>query len=363
MAPHVLSVSIEMTSESRLSSIWLLLSSIFVLCTSSSSISVVSFGVQTSTVWWADTSASTDIQLWTNNTLYKCTFDSMAKNTTYSCDENSWTIASDHGVICNDGTSDYKLIIENPNADDIGIESAFLELDDATYSIDAWCLPDDAEVLEYNKRWIRTYFNNTCSSGYTAYTDLCIDQEPRDCAPHRVMLYFDMDNPNGTSYDAKWVDSTGLCMSPTNIETSSHGLFMIGDSRMNFTESVNYCESLGYQLASIHNDAENAEALELCTEWVSVCWIGGRRIDRTQYGYHWLDGSDWKYTKWNNAEPNDQGGIEDCVELLPNGKWNDNRCGPSRRPLCRIIAGTIHLVSIDECIQMTLNMSPSLTLK
>ena len=167
----------------------------------------------------------------------------MAKNTTYNCDENSWIIASDYDDICNDGTSDYKLIIERPDDDAVGIESAFLELDDATYSMDAWCLPDDVDNLQYTKEVINTYPINTCPSGYTAYTNLCIDREPDDCAPHRVLLYFDMENPNGTAYDAGWANATDLCVD----QTSEHCACGTGISTfLLFSRWVLYFEKLGF---------------------------------------------------------------------------------------------------------------------
>ena len=168
-----------------------------------SSSSVLSFGVQTGTQYWANTLKSTDIKLWTSNALYECTIGSMAVDSMYSCNESVWTRTS--GTICNDETSDYKLIIEHSTADGIAVDSAFLDLDDARYTMDAWCLPDNATILQYNKQHTSPYPTNICSSGYTAYTDLCIENETDACDPQRVMLYFDMNNPDGTSYDAQWV--------------------------------------------------------------------------------------------------------------------------------------------------------------
>ena len=166
----------------------------------------------------------------------------MAENTTYSCDANSWIFASDPDYICNDGTSDYKLIIERPWSGAVGLESAFLELDHATYYTDAWCLPDNVEKLQYTKSWSNTYPNNTCSSGYTAYADLCIDQEPEDCAPYRVMLYFDMENPNETSYNAGWADATYLCVD----QTSEHCTCATGITTFLFSRWVFCFKKLGF---------------------------------------------------------------------------------------------------------------------
>ena len=106
---------------------------------------------------------------------------------------------------------------------------------------------------------------------------------------------------------------------------------------MRFNDSVDYCESLGYQLASIHSDVEHAEAMGLCS--MTKCWIGAHSIDNTDYGFYWIDGSEWNYTKWGNGEPNDWSGIEDCVEIAWNDEWNDAKCTDLRRPLCRTTPG------------------------
>nr|WP_232218500.1 lectin-like protein [Leptospira wolffii] len=38
---------------------------------------------------------------------------------------------------------------------------------------------------------------------------------------------------------------------------------------------------------------------------------------------------------WNNSEPNDAGGNEDCLQIVGNGRWNDNSCSKSYRYACK----------------------------
>ena len=68
-------------------------------------------------------------------------------------------------------------------------------------------------------------------------------------------------------------------------------------------------------------------------------WIGGVRNGRS---FRWIDGSAFTYQNWNNGEPNDVGGNEDCIEFYshPKGqyhdKWNDRPCnGKSNAYLCK----------------------------
>ncbi|XP_026073538.1 bone marrow proteoglycan [Carassius auratus] len=46
-------------------------------------------------------------------------------------------------------------------------------------------------------------------------------------------------------------------------------------------------------------------------------WLGGRRVIGTN-NFVWLDGTQWSYNGWAFGEPNNAGGMENCVET-----WND----------------------------------------
>ena len=57
-------------------------------------------------------------------------------------------------------------------------------------------------------------------------------------------------------------------------------------------------------------------------------WIGLYR--EADNKFYWLDGRPAKgnYQKWNDGEPNDSEGVEDCGHLIRgyNGTWNDLSC-------------------------------------
>ncbi len=54
-------------------------------------------------------------------------------------------------------------------------------------------------------------------------------------------------------------------------------------------------------------------------------WLGVERVNsaNNNSGFRWLNGQTISYSNWAAGEPNNAGGIEDCVEVMPNGEWSD----------------------------------------
>lgn len=131
----------------------------------------------------------------------------MDANTTYECSNTSWTVQT----ACDDGTPDWKLIIEQSDSyNAVFIESGFMVLDSNNYTIEAWCINDTLNVSATNTN--DAYLPNTCPSGFTAWDFQCIDPNVGDCAPEIVGLYFNMDDPEGISFNATWADMTSECI-------------------------------------------------------------------------------------------------------------------------------------------------------
>ncbi|XP_032895245.1 lectin-like [Amblyraja radiata] len=64
-------------------------------------------------------------------------------------------------------------------------------------------------------------------------------------------------------------------------------------------------------------------------------WIGLN--DRCQEGnFRWADGSSYIYNNWSSGEPNNYGGVEDCVTVnrYGDGTWNDVKCDISLPFVC-----------------------------
>ncbi|XP_058137086.1 C-type lectin domain family 4 member G-like [Dasypus novemcinctus] len=57
-------------------------------------------------------------------------------------------------------------------------------------------------------------------------------------------------------------------------------------------------------------------------------WLGLRavRLGSKIQRYQWVDGAPISFSHWNQGEPNDSRGQEDCVMMLRTGLWNDAPC-------------------------------------
>ncbi|XP_014717464.1 C-type lectin domain family 4 member G [Equus asinus] len=61
-------------------------------------------------------------------------------------------------------------------------------------------------------------------------------------------------------------------------------------------------------------------------------WLGLRAVRRARkiQSYQWVDGVSLSFSYWNQGEPNDAQGREDCVMMLRTGMWNDAPCNSER---------------------------------
>ena len=166
------------------------------------------FGIKVADYDNADSDSPIMVSMWYNNIVHRCTFDAVARNTEYICTKDIWTI-EDRG--CFDNSSDYKMLIENEHNDALILDSVSMQMDGIRSTIEAWCIPNGDQPSATNGLF--EYSNNTCSHGYIAWDMTCIADE-LGCAPHRIMLSFDMDRANGTSFNALWTNAVDLCLIP-----------------------------------------------------------------------------------------------------------------------------------------------------
>nr|XP_056705992.1 pulmonary surfactant-associated protein D-like [Euleptes europaea] len=101
----------------------------------------------------------------------------------------------------------------------------------------------------------------------------------------------------------------------------------------NFEELRQRCLQHGGQLASPRNAAENAAIQQIVILHNKPVFLGINDI-QTEGRFKYLNGDAITYSNWQQGEPNNEKGRENCVEIFVNGKWNDRSCGEKRLILC-----------------------------
>ena len=100
-----------------------------------------------------------------------------------------------------------------------------------------------------------------------------------------------------------------------------------------FSDARRRCQSLGADLAIIKSANENNFLYNLVKNSTAPKspWIGLKR--KADKNFYWLDNTavQGNYQRWNDGEPNNAGGKEDCGHMLTNnkGSWNDITCSAS----------------------------------
>lgn len=96
------------------------------------------------------------------------------------------------------------------------------------------------------------------------------------------------------------------------------------------------CSMTGAQLASFATQEKSKDlfaALGPSIPAIEALWIG---LEETGEGaWTWVDQTPFGFSRWNDGEPNNDGGEEQCGEWkLGNGTWNDAPCFASRGFIC-----------------------------
>lgn len=94
------------------------------------------------------------------------------------------------------------------------------------------------------------------------------------------------------------------------------------------------CVSYGYHLVHIGTKEENDWILYTANTYLVIDWWIGLNDLETEGTFKWASGEPVTYTRWASGEPNNLNN-EDCVQLYPDGTWNDKTCtSPWYRYIC-----------------------------
>ncbi|KAM6984693.1 macrophage mannose receptor 1-like [Aplochiton taeniatus] len=111
-----------------------------------------------------------------------------------------------------------------------------------------------------------------------------------------------------------------------------------GAQGFSWPEARHYCQLAKAELVSIHSRAEVEFVRNINYSRVHNVWIGLTRDQN--YGWGWTDRTSLGFVNWAPGEPNEafhpgSVGMENCVEMYPDGNWNDNNCVQKRGFACR----------------------------
>ncbi|XP_051789122.1 hepatic lectin-like [Erpetoichthys calabaricus] len=96
---------------------------------------------------------------------------------------------------------------------------------------------------------------------------------------------------------------------------------------MTWNKAQQFCRVNYTDLVSIRNEGENVEIMKKAQG--SPFWIG-----LFNDPWKWSDGAQSKFKKWKNWEPNNWNLNEKCVEIRPDGTWNDADCSLQKQFIC-----------------------------
>ncbi|XP_067261126.1 C-type lectin domain family 4 member G-like [Chanodichthys erythropterus] len=105
------------------------------------------------------------------------------------------------------------------------------------------------------------------------------------------------------------------------------------DEEKSWSDSRQYCRDRGADLVIINTEEKQKSISSFIKERV---WIGLSDIEN-EGNMTWVDNSTLNHGFWYEEEPNNAGGNEDCVELMPVNtiqNWNDLPCSEKRKGIC-----------------------------
>ncbi len=122
-------------------------------------------------------------------------------------------------------------------------------------------------------------------------------------------------------------DATGCDLA---IAPGGSAYLLCGDAAVGFDAARAACQARGADLVVIEDADENAFLL---AQGVEEAWIGLSDTEKEGV-FLWVDGSAPAYENWNEGEPNDSGGNEDCGQMRLEGMWNDVPCDTALGYVC-----------------------------
>lgn len=141
-----------------------------------------------------------------------------------------------------------------------------------------------------------------------------------------------IDSPSGPSDAAPADTQTALPNCPASY-VAIHGTSKYRVGTGTWYEAQEACADEGTHLVVIQSQSENAFVRSLRPQ--GKIWIG--MSDHLQeQTFRWIDGSDVTggFDHWEQGQPDDAGGSEDCGAMKVGGGWEDLNCTSSHAFVC-----------------------------
>ncbi|XP_054315005.1 asialoglycoprotein receptor 2 isoform X3 [Pongo pygmaeus] len=123
---------------------------------------------------------------------------------------------------------------------------------------------------------------------------------------------------------------------PVNWEEHQGSCYWFSHSGKAWAEAEKYCQLENAHLVVINSWEEQKFIVQHTNPFNT--WIG---LTDSDGSWKWVDGTDYRhnYKNWAVTQPDnwhghELGGSEDCVEVQPDGRWNDDFCLQVYRWVC-----------------------------
>lgn len=204
-----------------------------------------------------------------------------------------------------------------------------------TYS---WSPGGPGATITVNPTTTTTYtVTSTDRYGCTATETVTITVDP--CQPPLSTCDINLINQTFTNAGCIPLNVTGPCVNGCS-------MYFFNPQSLTGSAAQNFARNYGSNLISVTDATENACITAAIQQYGGVIWIGFND-EQVEGTFEWYDQSQITYTNWAGGEPN-QAGNEDCVQIYPNGQWNDLECGSNNSQ---------SIIEVNLCPEITITSS------
>ena len=103
----------------------------------------------------------------------------------------------------------------------------------------------------------------------------------------------------------------------------NHRLYRLFHKECSWLEARSIASVSGGSFVSITSSDEQDVVASMVSSFGSPCWLGAETFSNGVW--NWTNGDAWTYSNWGPFQPDSGFGKENCLEILPDGTWNDHR--------------------------------------